>query len=355
MHLIICEKQNAAQRITTILSKGKATRTFVNRIPLYTFVDNNKKVNVIGLKGHVVNLDFPSKYNRWNHIDLKNLIQTEPIKKVQNWNIVNLLKKLAEDVDEVVIATDYDREGELIGVEGLELIQKTNSKLKVKRARFSALTAPEVKNAFNNLTEIDYNLSAAAFSRQIIDLKWGAVLTRFLSLASKQTGKDYLSVGRVQSPTLALIVDREKEISDFKSKPYWEIIAQLEKVLHFTAKHKEDRFWDKEAAQRSFTRASETSVGTVAEGRWYGALFLTQIAERIPAMAEALWAAASRCAAEHDLMCEIWNCVGGIGYSDEHVKKLGEPAVRRQITPLILQARDRDAEAAGHIERALAK
>jgi hypothetical protein len=97
------------------------------------------------------------------------------------------------------------------------------------------------------------------------------------------------------------------------------------------------------------------AVGTVAEGRWYGALFLMRVAEYIPSMAADLLAAAACFAAEHDLMWQIWNLAGGIGHSDAHVKKLAEPHVRRQIVPVILQARQKDVEAAGHIERALAK
>jgi len=97
----------------------------------------------------------------------------------------------------------------------------------------------------------------------------------------------------------------------------------------------------------------DDAVGTVAEGRWYGSLFLARVAEEIPSMAAELLAAASCYASEHDLMWEIWNLVGGIGRSDSQVEKFAEPDVRRQIAPIILQARDRDAEAADHIERAL--
>lgn len=266
MFLIICEKQNAAHRIAKILSKGKARRTLHNNVALYDFIDEKKNtINIVGLKGHVINLDFPEEFNRWNNTNPKTLIQTPPIKKVSDWKIVKLLKSTSSDVEEVIIATDYDREGELIGVEGLEIVQEANPKVKVKRARFSALTAPEVLNAFKNITEVDYNLSSAANSRQIIDLKWGAVLTRFISLASQQTGKDFLSVGRVQSPTLALIVDRENEISEFKPEPYWQIIANLEKGSRFNAPHQEDRFWDKEEAQRVYDRASKATVGKVTE------------------------------------------------------------------------------------------
>jgi hypothetical protein len=96
------------------------------------------------------------------------------------------------------------------------------------------------------------------------------------------------------------------------------------------------------------------AVGTVAEGRWYASLFLKQVMDQELAMAEELSAAAACYRAEHDLMWEIWNLVGGTGFSDEQVRKLAEPAVRRQIAQIIGQARDRDAEAAHQIERALA-
>ncbi len=95
------------------------------------------------------------------------------------------------------------------------------------------------------------------------------------------------------------------------------------------------------------------AVGTLAEGRWYAAQFLKQIAKHESALAEDLLAAAECYRAEHDLMWQIWGLVGGIGFADEHVKKLAEPAIRRQIIPIIRQAQDKDAEAAEHIERAL--
>jgi hypothetical protein len=99
----------------------------------------------------------------------------------------------------------------------------------------------------------------------------------------------------------------------------------------------------------------DDSVCTVAEGRWYGAEFLKEIVEHEPALADDLGAAAACFVKEHDLMWEIWGKVGGIGRSDEKSRTLAEPEVRRQIIPIIRAARDRDIEAAGHIERALAR
>ncbi len=265
MHLIICEKHKAAQRIATILSNGKASRTVINRVSVFDFLNNKReKYKVMGLKGHIINLDFPKEFTRWKTLNLKELVSTDPIKKIQEWNIVNLMKKLAKEVHEVVIATDYDREGELIGVEGLEIIQEMNPKVTVHRAKFSALTGGEVSAAFKNLTDVDYNLSSAANTRQVIDLKWGAVLTRFISLASNQTGKDFLSVGRVQSPTLALIVDRENEINNFQPKQYWQLEAELFKDTNFTARYRDiEQFWDKVEVESIFNRIQDAKSAKV--------------------------------------------------------------------------------------------
>jgi hypothetical protein len=90
----------------------------------------------------------------------------------------------------------------------------------------------------------------------------------------------------------------------------------------------------------------------VAEARWYASLFLPQIARQEASMAEELLAAASCYAAEHDLMWKIWGLVGGIGHEETKTLKLAEPSVRHQIVSVI-QAQEKDKEAADHIERAL--
>ena len=97
------------------------------------------------------------------------------------------------------------------------------------------------------------------------------------------------------------------------------------------------------------------AVGMVAEGRWYASLFLAHIAQQEWKMAEDLYRAAAYCASEHALMWKVWEVTGGPGYGDEHAEKLADPQARCQIASLILQARDKDARAADHIERALEK
>ena len=101
--------------------------------------------------------------------------------------------------------------------------------------------------------------------------------------------------------------------------------------------------------------AHNDAMSMMAEGRWYASLYLPQIAREEPAMAEELLLAASCYAVEHDLAWKIWRLVGGIGWEEEKVRKLAEPEVRRQMVQLIRQARDKDEEAAEHIERALTR
>ncbi|MDH4123197.1 MAG: DNA topoisomerase I [Thermoplasmata archaeon] len=264
--LIISEKNHAAMRIATILSDGKASRKNISGIQIFQFERPNEFFSIIGLRGHLVALDYPKEYNDWHSTDISELINVDPIKIIDasSKKIVGGLRKLASDSDEIIIATDYDREGELIGVESLE---ELDWKKPVKRAKFSALTKTEVLDAFKNTSEVDFKLAAAAETRQIIDLKWGAALTRFLSTTTGQTGRDFLSVGRVQSPTLALIVDREREIESFVPMKFWEIIADLAKQEPsadiFHAIHSHGKFDDKEKAHQIIERIKSSKTGTV--------------------------------------------------------------------------------------------
>ena len=212
-------------------------------------------------------LDYPEQYQRnWDAIPPKDLVYVKPEKKVDPSakKIMNALKDLSLWAEEVIVATDFDREGELIGAEALDEAKVNKT---IKRARFSALTKGEIERAFSELTELDRKLAASAETRQLIDLAWGAALTRFISLASGQLGKDFLSVGRVQSPTLALVVDRERDIKAFKPTPYWLVTADLKKDVGFNAAHKNGRFLDKEQAHGAVVRAKAAKSAVVKEVR----------------------------------------------------------------------------------------
>jgi DNA topoisomerase-1 len=264
MKLVICEKNISAKRIAYILSDGKSQNKKLGSTPVYEFTKEGDVWDIIGLKGHIINLDYPKKFKQWREETLSDLINENPCKKVSEKSIANSIKSLVNKNPFIIVATDFDREGELIGVEVINLIKEYNGKVNhIKRAKFSAITNYEIKNAFNELEDVDYNLSDAGESRQIIDLAWGAVLTRFISLTSKRLGRDFLSIGRVQSPTLALIVKKEKEIRKFEPKTFWKIIATLKKDKTFNANHKEGQFWDEKKVKIIYDKVKDTKTATI--------------------------------------------------------------------------------------------
>jgi RNA polymerase sigma factor (sigma-70 family) len=101
--------------------------------------------------------------------------------------------------------------------------------------------------------------------------------------------------------------------------------------------------------------AHSSTVGMVAEGRWYGSLFLKAAAEATPGLAGPLQQAAACFEQEHKLMWQIWNLAGGLGFDEEKVLRFAEPSIREQIAPLLYQARALDSQAADHLEEALGK
>jgi DNA topoisomerase I len=267
MHLIVAEKNISARRIAEILGEGKKITEHRDAgVSTYSFGD----ITSVGLRGHVVEIDFEPGYSNWRSEQYtpRSLIDAKTIKVPTEKKIVALLQKLARKADRVTIATDFDTEGELIGKEAFELVRAVNTKVPIDRARFSAITKGELRHAFANTTELDFALAAAGEARQSIDLMWGASLTRFISLAARRGGANILSVGRVQSPTLGMIVDREKEIEAFVPEKYWQLGLDTEKAGEkIEARHTHGRFHDKAEAEAARDRTREPLMVTeVKEG-----------------------------------------------------------------------------------------
>ncbi len=262
MKLVISEKAIAGGRIANFLAGKEVAATAKNRATVFEFTKDGEDYMVFPLRGHVMDVDFPRHYKPWLGTDLKHLTKADINYIATEETMVSSLKKIAKDVTSVIVATDSDREGEAIGGEALAAILEENPKVPVKRAHFSAITRQDIDEAFSKLSEFDKNLADSADCRREIDLIWGAVLTRFLSLISGRLGKEFLSAGRVQTPTLGLIVDREKERLAFDRKMYWEVKAEFEKdSKKFEALHEEKRFWEKEKAEKVLSK--KTGKGSV--------------------------------------------------------------------------------------------
>src|SRR5919206_3533911 len=268
MRLIISEKANTAKKIAQFLAEGPVKDGKHRSIPYHTFNWKGEECVSVGLKGHVLTLEYPEEYSNWQKVEPSSLIDAEIRKSVSEKGVAEAVRSLAKKAGRVVIATDFDREGELIGVDALSLAFDANPKLMdhVERARFSALTKGEVTRAFDNLVEVSEELAAAGEARQDIDLIWGATLTRWVSRATKRYGNAFLSVGRVQSPTLVLIAERERERRAFVPEPYWEIEATLKNGGGpFVVRHAHGRFKEESDARKAYENLTDTA--TVTEGR----------------------------------------------------------------------------------------
>jgi DNA topoisomerase-1 len=264
VRLIITEKNDAAKKIAGILATNGAKEESFYKVPFYIFTDGEGEPSMaVGLKGHVVQVDFPPEYSEWRKVEPKALIDAPLIKTETAKAVVRVVKKLAADATKLIIATDFDREGELIGLEALNLAGEENPKLirVARRARFSALTPGEIKRAFSDLDYLSEPLARAGEARQDIDLIWGATLTRFVSLATSRLGSQFLSVGRVQTPTLVLVAEREKERRAFIPEPYWVVKVELEAAgQSFSAVHKEERFLDETRAIAAFEKLAGSGL-----------------------------------------------------------------------------------------------
>ncbi len=269
MRLIITEKSNAARRIAEILGGSDTDRRTRHDVPIYEWDDTV----CVGLRGHVMAVDFPEEYSDWHAVDPSELIEIEVQKRASEPAIVGVVEDLAREADRVTIATDYDREGELIGKEAYEIVREVAPEVPIDRVRFSSLTDTEVTEAFEEPDTLDFDLAAAGEARQVIDLIWGAALTRFLSIAARQYGDDFISVGRVQSPTLKLLVDREREIQEFDPEDYWELFAELaaadettfEAQYFYTGEDgtEAERIWDEDVAQARYASLSDAQTASV--------------------------------------------------------------------------------------------
>jgi len=275
--LIITEKDNAARRIASILGGEGVETESHGEVDVYRWTEDGSGERVcIGLSGHVVGVDFPPEYEDWRAVEPVELIDADVRKTPTRPDIVATLQELARDADRILVATDYDREGELIGKEAYELVREVTD-APVDRVRFSSITDREVREAFENPDEIDFDLAAAGEARQEIDLLWGASLTRFLSLSARQLGDDFLSAGRVQSPTLRLTVDREREIREFEPEDYWELFADLgtdgeqfeAQYFYLDDGTEAERIWDESEATAAYEAIGGADTATVTEVRRY--------------------------------------------------------------------------------------
>ncbi len=219
--LIIAEKPSVARKIASFLSnKFKVLSKFP---PLIYFKLNNEKVYITSALGHLFTLSdlrkdmyYPSFNYKWVPAYIEDKIY---VKK----KFINILKRFRNE-NKIIIATDYDIEGELIGYNILRFIFNRNN---AYRMIFSAITRKDILYAFYNLKEMNLSFALAGETRHIVDWIYGINLSRALTKAIRHyVKKVVLSIGRVQGPTLKLVYEREREIESFKPEPYYLLFFQ---------------------------------------------------------------------------------------------------------------------------------
>ncbi len=245
--LIIAEKPSAAKKIAYAISEGPVkikkngqVSYFEGKSSLGDFVVVPAVGHLYGLKQENKGFDYPVFGVVWK--------PTSEIDKSASYSkkYLDTIKKLAKDAHSITIATDFDVEGETIGY---NILRFACNKEKANRMKFSTLTKNELTQAhLNPLKDIVRGVAEAGITRHILDYYFGINLSRALMLSIKKAGRyKTMSIGRVQGPALFLLAKREKEIKEFKPKPYWNIFAHTTKI---TAKHEQGNIFDKDVVQK---------------------------------------------------------------------------------------------------------
>ncbi|MDQ3190217.1 MAG: DNA topoisomerase 3 [Bacteroidota bacterium] len=243
MKVCIAEKPSVAKEIASVLGAGARKDGY--------FEGNGYQVT--WTFGHLCTLKEPHEYDGnwkwWNLNSLPMLPQRFGIKVLDNKGVEKQFKTIATLVSgasEVINCGDAGQEGELIQRWVLSLAKNTKP---TKRLWISSLTEDAIREGFKKLkdaSEFD-KLYAAGNSRAVGDWLLGMNATRLFTLKYGQ-GKQVLSIGRVQTPTLALIVNRQLEIENFKSQTFWELKTKYRDVIFNSIK---GRFLEKEKAEKA--------------------------------------------------------------------------------------------------------
>ena len=219
--VVLCEKPSVARDIARNLG-----------------AKNNKNGCLEGDKyivtwalGHLVTLQTPDKYKEFSNVSLENLpmipkyMKTEIIKKTfKQYKIIETTVN-RKDVNEVIIATDAGREGELVA---RYILEKANCKKKVKRLWISSVTDKAIKDGFKNLKAGDdyLGLYYSGVARANADWLVGINASRALTLKYNAS----LNCGRVQTPTLQMVFEREEKIKNFKPREYYTFEAVVDGI-----------------------------------------------------------------------------------------------------------------------------
>ena len=242
--LVITEKPQAALKIASAL--GNSSKSNLHGIPYYEINRKGSRIVVACAVGHLFTLTEVKKGSGFPVFDIKWVPNYFVKKNDFTKKYYDTLISLAKNAGSITVATDYDVEGEVIGMNVVRFIcgQKDANRMK-----FSTLTSKELNDAYDSKSgNINWGQAIAGETRHYLDWFYGINLSRALMSAIKETGRfKIMSIGRVQGPALNLIVQKERKIQEFKSQKYWQVFITInDKKNAVELKYNKDIFDKKE-------------------------------------------------------------------------------------------------------------
>ena len=248
MELIITEKPSAALKVAQSIGKFKVKTK--KRVKYYESYDG--KIIIAPAVGHLFGL---TKNERFYPVfDLKWAPSFENSRSSAfSKPYFDLIKSLGKKAKTVTVATDYDLEGEVIG---LNIIRELLKLKDANRMKFSTLTSDELNESYSSKSKtLNWGQANAGIVRHTLDWYYGINLSQIISSSVSKALNRYqpMSIGRVQGPTLAILAERELKIKKFKPDPFWQIFAKLWlNKKSIKAIHERDKFFDKTEAKKIF-------------------------------------------------------------------------------------------------------
>lgn len=254
MELIVAEKPKVAEKIAYAIC-DKVERKALGGVSYYTGIANGNEVAVAPAVGHIYTLIEKSKVRAYPAFDIEWVPSFKAEKSAAYTKAyVSLLESLGKKATMFTAACDYDIEGSLIGY---NVFRFAYGKKAASRMKFSALTVEDLREAYAERGELDYNNAYAGEARHILDWYYGINLSRALMAAIRSANRfRVMSIGRVQGPALNILAQLEIQIKNFVPVPYWEVTVQIKGVEFM---HSEGRFDDEQ-------RASAALENTKKEG-----------------------------------------------------------------------------------------
>ncbi|CAH8847266.1 unnamed protein product [Trichobilharzia szidati] len=277
---MVAEKPSLAESIAKSLSnkRNSSRRGFNGACSVHEwigqFMSEQVRFKMTSVCGHVMNVDFLSRYNSWDKVDPAELFVAPIEKKEANpkLQMVDFLRQEAKNAAVLILWLDCDKEGENICFEVINCVHSVMVHPKrILRAHFSAVTDQELHGAMKNLREPNKHEALSVDARQELDLRIGCAFTRFQTKFFQgkygDLNSNLVSFGPCQTPTLGFCVKRHDQIQSFKPETFWRIKVsgkdETGGILEMSWNR--DRIFDKEAAMVFLSRVKSSKTAEVVQ------------------------------------------------------------------------------------------